>query len=279
MVASDDSLTAIRLETRTSRALGHGAWVYLFDGVLIDTGFAHARTALLRALDGRRVERIAHTHVHEDHIGNDAALRAAFGATVLAPRSTLHLLADPARLNLLFYEHLVWGQPEPCPAARPLGDAVETLGGRLEVVPTPGHSPDHVVFFEPERRWVFCGDLFLGAKVRAARPFENVTDLAESLRRVLALRPARLFCAHRGAIDEPARALETKLRFLESLREQVVELDRAGLSTGAIATRMLGREVLLQWVLTGGDFSRSHLVRACLKPPGAGYRQPGSISY
>jgi glyoxylase-like metal-dependent hydrolase (beta-lactamase superfamily II) len=279
MSASEDRLTSIRLETRTSRALGHGAWVYLLDGVLVDSGFAHARAALLRALAGRRVVRVAHTHVHEDHVGNDATLVEAFGASVLAPQSTLHLLANPARLNLRFYELLVWGRPAPLPGARPLGDVVETLGGRLEVVPTPGHTPDHVVLLEPERRWVFCGDLFLGAKVRAARPFENVADLIESLRRVLALRPTRLFCAHRGAIDEPAGALETKLRFLESLRAQVLELDRAGLSTDAIATRALGREALLQWAITGGDFSRAHLVRACLKPPGRGYRQPGSIAY
>lgn len=277
--AGGDGLTVVRLETATGRLLGQGAWVYLLDGVLVDSGFAHARAALLAALAGRRVDRIVHTHVHEDHVGNDAAVVGLTGAGVLAPASTLHLLEDPDRLNLLFYERLVWGRPEPFRAARPLGEAVETECVRLEVVPAPGHSPDHVVLFEPARRWLFSGDLFLGTKVRSARPFENVADLARSLRTVLALRPSRLFCAHRGVVEEPVPALEAKLRFVEGLRERVGELHAAGVPGSAIADRTLGREALLPWVVTGADFSRRHLVEACLKPPGAGYLQPGSVEY
>ena len=274
-----EPLTAVRLETATSRAFGMGFWVYLLGEVLVDSGFAHARPALLRALSGRRIARIAHTHVHEDHVGNDAAVAAAFGATVLAPRRTLHLLADPSRFHLLFYERLIWGVPDPCPGAEPLGSEVDTTVGRLQVVPTPGHAPDHVTFFDPERRWLFSGDLFLGTRIRSARPFENMADLAESLRRVIALAPRRLLCAHRGAIDDPLPALEAKLRFVDDLRQRVAELRAGGMPARAIATRVLGRESVRQRLLTMGDVSPVKMVHACLKAPGEGYRQAGSVEY
>jgi len=279
MTAIDEGLTAIYLETPTSRAFGMGAWVYLVDGVLVDSGFPHARRALLRALAGRRVERLVNTHVHEDHVGNDAAVATTFGATVLSSKSTLHLLADPAGLHLRFYERLIWGRPDPCATASPLGETVETARGRLEVVPTPGHSPDHVAFFEPERRVLFSGDLFLTTRERAARPFHNVADHVASLRRVLALRPRRLFCAHRGAVDDAVPALEAKLRVVEAALERVRRLHQAGLSIRAIGVSAFGRASPGSWLLTGGDFSRAHMVRACLKEPGTGYRQDGSVDY
>lgn len=269
----------MRLETRTSRAFGQGVWVYLLDGVLVDSGFVHARASLLQALAGRQVDTVVNTHTHEDHAGNNAAVAEAFGAEVLAPGSTLHLLRDPSRLHMRFYEHLIWGRPDACWRARPLQDEVPTGRGRLQVVPTPGHSPDHVAFFEPERRWLFTGDLFLGPRVRDARPFENTADLIGSLRRVLGLGPQLLLCAHRGPIDDAVAALQNKIEFLEEIRSRAIALGRTGMSRRAIATRTVGPEYLRQWLLTGGDYSRAHFVAACLRPPASGYQQPGSVEY
>jgi glyoxylase-like metal-dependent hydrolase (beta-lactamase superfamily II) len=279
MAACDDGLTMIRLETLTSRAFDQGAWVYLLDGVLVDSGFVYARAALLRALAGQQIDTVVNTHTHEDHAGNNAAVSEAFGAAILAPGSTLHLLEDPARLHMKFYEFLIWGRPKPCTSARPLGARVATRRGRLEVVPTPGHSPDHVAFFEPERRWLFTGDLFLGPRVRDARPFENAADLVASLRRVLELRPLRLFCTHRGPIDDATSALQAKLHFVEEVRSRAIALHRTGMSRRGIASRTVGPESTRQWLLTGGDYSRVHFVDACLRPPSSGYQQPGSVEY
>ena len=55
------------------------------------------------------------------------------------------------------YRRIVWGAPSP------LGTFVRAadLGG-LELIPTPGHSTDHHIVWDAERRTIFGGDLFLG---------------------------------------------------------------------------------------------------------------------
>jgi glyoxylase-like metal-dependent hydrolase (beta-lactamase superfamily II) len=67
--------------------------VLLFDddgeATLVDTGYVTHKDqtlALVRhALAGRRLSRIVNTHLHSDHCGGNAALKHAFGASILIP--------------------------------------------------------------------------------------------------------------------------------------------------------------------------------------------------
>lgn len=271
-------LTAIHLETRFSRMMGFGAWVYLRGDVLVDSAFPHVEEELVAALTGRVPRLVVHTHVHEDHIGGSAAVAERYGVSVRAPSAGLAVLADPTRLRERFYEHTMWGQPRGV-AAEALGAEVRTADVRLEVIPTPGHAPEHVVFFDRERGWVFAGDLYLGSRIRMARPFENATDVLDSLRRVRALDPELLFCTHRGVVKSPAAALDAKIDFLGGVRHRVRVLRERGWSLRRIGREVLGKEHLGYWLYTGGDYTVRNLVRACLKEPGEGYLLPGSVRY
>jgi ribonuclease/clavin/mitogillin len=266
----DGEVDVIRLETRVSRALSYCAYAAVVDGLLVDSGFIHAQAQLLRALEGRRIERVVNTHAHEDHIGNNREIAERFGAELAAPAAGLAAMAAPERIAALPYQRIVWGTPSPT-APAPLGDVVRTPRFRLDVVPTPGHSRDHVCFHEPERGWLFAGDLYLGSQVRLARPFENAADLAASLERVLALRPRVVFCGHRGPLEDGTAALERKLRFLTEMREQALALSRAGAPPTEIAARLVPGEPLAYRLLTLGDMSRLNFVRSLLKAPGEGY--------
>ena len=63
---------------------------------------------------------------------------------------------------------------------------------------TPGHSPDHLVFWHEPTRHVFTGDLvILGSSVMIhASRGGNLAQYLASLERLLALEPARLLPAH-----------------------------------------------------------------------------------
>jgi len=230
---------------------------YLVDGLLLDCGPPAAAHELLRFLEGRRLEGLVLTHHHEDHVGAAAAL-ARRG---LVPR--IHA-AGVRPLNHGFpvqpYRRLVWGMPARV-AAEPLGTEVRTRALSLEVIHTPGHSPDHVCLFEPQRGWLFTGDLFLGERLRYLRRDEDLGALIASLRAV-ADRPARqVFCAHRGVVHDGPGALRRKLQLLEELRGRILDLLGRGLAQKEIARRLLGPEGPITW-LSLGHFSARNFVRA-----------------
>ncbi len=52
------------------------------------------------------------------------------------------------------------------PAAGRSESTVSTSRYRLQVIPTPGHCPDHSVFYEPVNGWLFAGDVFCGKEGR-----------------------------------------------------------------------------------------------------------------
>jgi glyoxylase-like metal-dependent hydrolase (beta-lactamase superfamily II) len=266
----DGEVAVLRLETRFSRALSYCAYAAVVDGLLVDSGFVRARDQLLRALEGRRIEQVVNTHAHEDHIGNNREIAERFGAQLAAPAAHLEEMARPERIAARPYQRMVWGIPSPS-APVPLGTEIRTRRFRLDVVPTPGHSRDHVCFHEPERGWLFAGDLYLGSQVRLARPFENAADLVASLERVIALRPRVVFCGHRGPLEDGIAALERKLRFVSEMREKALALHRAGAGTREIAARLVPGEPLHYWLLTLGDLSRLNFVRSLLKEPGQEY--------
>src|SRR5207247_663863 len=128
----------------------------------------------------------------------------------------------------------------------------------------PGHATDHVALFEPERGWLFSGDLYLAPRLRYLRADEDVYAMMDSLRRVLALEPRVLFCQHRGRVEQGAARLRDKLDFLVELGERIHELHGRGWSHAAIARALPGSDFLWR-VWTGGDFSKRNFVRAFLR--------------
>ena len=119
---------------------------YRVDGLLIDTGCAHAAPELVEFLAAFPLERIVNTHTHEDHIGANGRLQQERGLAVLAHPLALRVLADPRASQPLHpYRRLFWGWPEPS-QADPLADGgfIESSSGCFQVIYTPGHAADHL---------------------------------------------------------------------------------------------------------------------------------------
>jgi len=135
------------LSARTilGRAFYHTA-AYCVDGLLIDTGCAHAAPELLRSLDSLPVAQIVNTHSHEDHIGANGPLQRERGATIWAHALALPILADPKLQHLQLYRRFFWGWPEPSQAS-PVGEWLETRQYRFQVIHTPGHSPGSISLY------------------------------------------------------------------------------------------------------------------------------------
>jgi glyoxylase-like metal-dependent hydrolase (beta-lactamase superfamily II) len=178
-VAASNSLTEIAPGVHS---LGHekGGHVHAFlldDGgelSLVDTLFEDDAHLVLEAINGlgRKVtdlKRIAVTHGHRSHLGGVAALKRASGAEVLAHEWEADIVSGdrraqpvsmrPRQLKLVpFQLGLRLNRPkhQPCPVDGTLGDG--DAFGPLQVIHAAGHSPGHLAFWWPERRFLITGD-------------------------------------------------------------------------------------------------------------------------
>lgn len=246
-------VTRVRLWSRTGAAVGYDVSVYLTRGVLIDTGFPRARGELRRLVAELAPRGALVTHWHEDHAGN-VPLLAALGVPLGVTDETLRRVRSRPRIRL--YRQVVWGRQAPLVhEPLPFADAA------LVMLHTPGHSPDHHVAWDAERETLFSGDLWLGVRARVMHEHEAPRTLLASLRTVHALRPRRMFDAHRGEVSDPPRALAARIDFLERTIDSVQRRVDAGWGDRAIVRAELeGEETAAWWSF--GEYARRNFVRA-----------------
>jgi hydroxyacylglutathione hydrolase len=157
---------------------------------------------------------IVNTHGHVDHVGANAALKAAFptAALCIGAREAGMLRNAAKNLSALF------GGPPPGPAADLLlrdGQELEFGSVSLRVLDTPGHTPGSICLlaWKESPQQLFCGDLIFREGVgRTDLPGGSSAQLADSIQgKVLALPDETiLWPGH----DEPTTVGEERRRGL-----------------------------------------------------------------
>ena len=187
---------------------------YLVDGLLIDSGCAYSAPELLAYLHDKPLTRLVNTHTHEDHIGANGSLQGdRIGLEILAHPLALPVLESPrARQPLQPYRRLLWGWPEPSKGKQlPDGEMIRTGNFSFRVIYTPGHSPDHICLYEPERGWLFSGDLFIGGRDRALSADSDIWGVIQSLKKIADLPLSRLFPGSAHVRENPGTNCWRKL--------------------------------------------------------------------
>lgn len=255
-VETYDDVIRLRMSNVASRTVGLDVSAYVVRGVMIDTGFRRVRRALLAAARDTGVRGAIVTHWHEDHAGNAPEL-VAMGIPVVMRDDTTSILRTRPPIRL--YRRVVWGWPPPLavvPAAPTTFDVSE-----LECVHTPGHSTDHQVVWDPTTRTVFSGDLWLGIRARVLHASEDPYQIIESLHRVAALEPERMFDAHRGLVADPRAALRVKIDWLGGTLATIEDRLRRGETDRQILADVLGGEEMAA-IISQGDYARRNLISA-----------------
>jgi glyoxylase-like metal-dependent hydrolase (beta-lactamase superfamily II) len=258
---------AIRMARRFMGKPLYWSTAYWMDGLLIDTGPAATAAELVRVLEQVPVTQIALTHAHEDHIGGLGALRKRYpDIPVFAAERALPILQDPTQLQMQLYRRLVWGTPTPVEQIIPLNevaDVVRTPRFTLRAVETPGHSREHVCYFEPQQRWIFSGDAFIAGRDRSWAREYDLLGVIGSLQTLAGLDIERLFPGSGNVRRSPTNDILDKIAYLLQLARDVERLETAGMRAEAIATQFFGKDDdnLAFW--TQRQFTALHLVEAC----------------
>ena len=164
------------------------------------------------------------THAHVDHASGAPALAARWPDAVF--------LKHPWRARDGRYA-VQWAPLQD-------GDVVEVGDDRLQVIHTPGHSPDHICLLEESSRTLYCGDLVqTGTTIMIPTNGGDLASYLASLGRILALAPARLAPAHGDEVEAPASLLRAYIAHRMQREEEVIRALSDGLdSVEAIASRI-----------------------------------------
>lgn len=129
---------------------------------LIDSGYVtHAEQTVdlvSHALDGRNLTRLINTHSHSDHIGGNAALKAAFDCEIIVPAGLHAVIAEWDQDALLL-------SPLGQQSARFQHDRLISAGAEVELgelnwqaLAVPGHDMEALAYYNPEKRLLVSGD-------------------------------------------------------------------------------------------------------------------------
>lgn len=146
---------------------------------IIDPGDEEDRILELVHDSGLRVTHVLLTHAHFDHIGATDAVMKATGAPLGLHPEDLTLLNMGG--GSIFFG--VQPPPIPDPTIR-LEAGQEIVVGELtlRVLHTPGHTPGHVTFYEPNQGAIFDGDVLFAQGIgRADLPGGSYPTLMRSI--------------------------------------------------------------------------------------------------
>lgn len=153
------------------------------EGVVIDPGGHPERILAQVEQHGLSIKYVLNTHAHFDHTEANGAIIVATGAP-LAIHPLERPLLEAAGGAALFG---MSANTSPTPDLA-LNDGDELAVGRLRfrVLHTPGHTPGHVCFYEPEEGVVFDGDLLFYRGVgRTDLPGGSWQQLLDSIKDVI----------------------------------------------------------------------------------------------
>jgi len=235
-------------------------YVFLTDGMLIDTGPKLIEASLISFYQSSSFESVVLTHSHEDHIGGAAWIETNLHVPLYIHDKGVASCGQEADYPV--YRQLTWGIRDPF-VAHSLGKSFHSRTLDWKVLETPGHAQDHIALIHEKTGRVFAGDLFLGTKTKVILREESIPTLMQSIRLVLSHDFQSLYCAHAGYIPNGKALLQKKLEHLEVLTGEILHLHAKGMGADEI-NRTLFPVRLPIIEVSEGDFDTLHIVTSVL---------------
>ena len=194
--------------------------------VLFDSGLGVARIGEVVGRLTTLPVTVLNSHTHFDHVGGNREFRDV--RNLDAPYSLANSRGDVSK-SLAAYASRTLDQDHVCGAlpagvtsreyAVPKwriaahvrdGERVDLGGRALEILGTPGHTPDSICLLDRANGLLFTGDTYYSGEIYLWAPETSVTEYTASIARLAALAPVlrKIFPAHGAPVAEPGRLRE-----------------------------------------------------------------------
>ena len=147
------------------------------------------------------------THSHEDHSGNAAWIQQQKGIPIYVHRDSVSLCTKDGEYPFIDRHY---GE-RPAFIAQPLGTTLQTKSATWDVIETPGHTTDHVSFYNRETGAMFTGDLYIQTKTKVVLDEENIVHTLASLKKILNYDFQEVYCCHAGFLADGRARIQEKL--------------------------------------------------------------------
>lgn len=240
------------------QGVGMSVYSFFVDGLLIDTGSYSLSQEFQSFFKGIPIEQLALTHSHEDHAGNAAWIQHHKNVPIYIHRDSVNLCAEDGDYPL--YRQALWGE-RPAFVAQPFGQTLQTNAATWDVIETPGHTTDHLSFYNRETGAMFTGDLFIQPKTKVVLDEENIVHTLASLRKIVNYDFDVVYCCHAGFIVDGRTKIQEKIAYLEDMQGKVKQLFKQGFSVEEITKSIFPRDYPITKV-SGEQWSSKHIITA-----------------
>jgi glyoxylase-like metal-dependent hydrolase (beta-lactamase superfamily II) len=143
---------------------------------------------------------VVNSHTHDDHVGGNWQFDTIYGMDTDFTRKNAQGSLEDAQAEITpdqICGALPKGFDSKAYATRPWkitstlhdGDHIDLGGRTLEVIATPGHTPDAISLIDRANGLLFTGDTYYPAPIWLFRPETDLDAYAKSIRRLAALTP------------------------------------------------------------------------------------------
>jgi glyoxylase-like metal-dependent hydrolase (beta-lactamase superfamily II) len=158
---------------------------------------------------------VMNSHTHNDHVSGNWQFRRIYGMDTAFTREHAKGSVAAAQEEIspdAICGDLPAGFDAKSYAVKPFhithwihgGEKID-LGGRvLEVISTPGHTPDSISLWDAHNRLLFTGDMYYPGPIFLFRPETDLNAYEASIKKMISMGATQLLTAHNIAIGDPA---------------------------------------------------------------------------
>jgi glyoxylase-like metal-dependent hydrolase (beta-lactamase superfamily II) len=183
--------------------------------LLFDTGMGISN--IRQVVDGltRLPVSVINSHTHNDHVGGNWRFSDIYGMDTAFTRASAQGSTAAAQAELAPGEicgNLPAGFDAKSYATRAFhitrwlrgGEKIDLGGRTIEVIATPGHTPDSISLWDAPNGLLFTGDMYYPGLIFLYRPETDLDAYEASIAKMIALKAKLLLPAHNVPVADPA---------------------------------------------------------------------------